>query len=247
LRRPIVAGNWKMHGSNAFVDDWVGVWRSAVNSRAQLVVLPPAPYLGRVRAALDGTDVWVGAQNVHAASDGAFTGEVSADMVRDQGARCVLVGHSERRELFGETDAVVAAKFEAVQRAGLLPVLCVGERLVERRAGRALEVVTGQLESVLARVEVGAFAQALVAYEPVWAIGTGETATPADAQAMHAAIRGRIARDDVTIAARLPILYGGSVKAANAAALFAAADVDGGLVGGASLDPREFAKICNAA
>jgi triosephosphate isomerase len=245
-RRRVVAGNWKMHGSTAWIDAWVRAWLSAVDSRAQLALLPPAPYLGHVVARVAGRGVWVGAQNVHAEQDGAFTGEVSAEMVRDLGGVLTLVGHSERRRLFGEDDAVVAAKFRAAQRAGLMPVLCVGETLADRRAGRAMATVTRQVDAVLNLAGAAAFAHAMVAYEPVWAIGTGVTATPADAQEMHAAIRARVAARDSGVAAGLSILYGGSVKAGNAAALFAEADVDGGLVGGAALDAGEFARICNA-
>lgn len=246
-RRRIVAGNWKMHGSISWIDAWVARWRDNVDSAAQLAILPPAPFLAHVRERLEGSEVWIGAQNVHVETEGPFTGEVSAEMVRDVGGRLALVGHSERRRLFGEDDALVAAKFVAAQRAGLVPVLCVGETLEERRAGADVATVLRQVDAVLDVAHVAAFAKAVVAYEPVWAIGTGVTATPADAQAMHEAIRGRIAARDVGIAAGVAILYGGSIKAANAEALFAQADVDGGLVGGASLDADEFARICNAA
>lgn len=246
-RRRIVAGNWKMHGSISWIDAWVAQWRARVDTRAQVAILPPAPFLAYVRKRLEGSGVWVGAQNVHVESQGPFTGEVSAEMVSDVGGGLALVGHSERRRLFGEDDAIVAAKFVAAQRAGLVPVLCVGETLEERRAGADVATVLRQVDAVLEVARVAAFANAVVAYEPVWAIGTGATATPADAQAMHAAIRRRIAARDAGVAAGLAILYGGSIKAGNAEALFAQADVDGGLVGGASLDADEFASICNAA
>jgi len=246
VRRPVVAGNWKMHGTRGWIEQWLRDWLPQLDSRAELIVLPPAGYLGLVRAGLDGHAVVVGAQNVHAEPAGAYTGEISAEMVRDLGAQVVLVGHSERRGHFGETDEIVAAKVVAAHRAGLRPVLCVGESLDERRRGDAEQVVLRQVESVVRLAGWERLDRAMIAYEPVWAIGTGETALPADAQHMHATIRGWLGREAPELARRMPILYGGSVKASNAKALFAEPDVDGGLVGGASLDAREFALICNA-
>jgi len=247
MRRPVVAGNWKMHGSKAWLEAWVADWQKRIDARAELIVLPPAPYLATVRALLGDRRVRVGAQNVHAEANGAFTGEVAAEMVKDAGADCTLVGHSERRQRCGESDDVVAAKFVAARRAGLTPILCVGESLDERKRGAAADVVLRQLDAVIARAGIAAFDDALIAYEPVWAIGTGVVATPDDAEEMHACIRVRLAEHARDVAAAMRILYGGSVKAGNAAGLFAKPNVDGGLVGGASLDAGEFALICNAA
>ena len=188
-----------------------------------------------------------GVQDIGSEAQGAFTGEHSAEMAADLGATFCLVGHSERRAMHGEDDAMVASKFRAARRAGLTPVLCVGETLADRRAGRAEERVVQQLDAVLDDSGAKAFAEAVVAYEPVWAIGTGVTASPEQAAEMHGTIRQRIAKEDAGVAAATRIVYGGSVKAANAAALFGLDDIDGGLVGGASLDPEEFAAICAAA
>jgi triosephosphate isomerase len=216
-------------------------------AEAEVLLCPPFVYLWEAGRLLKDTDVALGAQSVCAEAQGAFTGEISASMLRDVGCRFVLVGHSERRQYYGEDDALVARKFVAAQAQGLTPVLCVGETLEEREAERTVEVVARQLEAVLAVSGVGAVGKAVVAYEPVWAIGTGRNATPEQAQEVHAMIRGRIAARDATIGASVRILYGGSVKASNAQELFAMADIDGGLVGGASLKAEEFAQICAAA
>ncbi|MBM5812508.1 MAG: triose-phosphate isomerase [Gammaproteobacteria bacterium] len=249
MRRALVAGNWKMHGSLAesgrLVDELLRLGAGA--GGAEVIVCPPFVYLPAVAARLQGTPLGLGAQNVCAESVGAYTGEVAATMLAEIGCRYVIVGHSERRALYAEDDALVARKFVAAGRHGLIPILCVGETLAEREAGSTAAVVTRQLDAVLEAAGAGAFAAAVVAYEPVWAIGTGRTATAGQAQEVHALIRGRIAARDATIAASLRILYGGSVKAANAALLFAMPDVDGGLVGGASLQAGEFASICAAA
>lgn len=247
-RRPIVAGNWKMHGSRAANHALLeGLLLGAGDESAMCLVFPPFVYLADAARQLSGTSIGVGAQNVCAEAQGAFTGEVSAAMLVDVGATHVLVGHSERRALYGEDDSLVARKFVAAQAAGLIPVLCVGETLAERDAGRTHEVVARQLDGVLALSGPDALARAILAYEPVWAIGTGRTATPGQAQDVHAFIRGRVAAHDASIAAGLGILYGGSVKAANAAELFGMPDVDGGLVGGASLQAEEFLAIRSAA
>jgi len=248
-RRPLIAGNWKMHGSraeNAALLDAL-LHGQQTNAAADMVVCPPFVYLWETGRMLKDTDVALGAQSVCAEAIGAFTGEVSGAMLRDVGCGYVLVGHSERRQLFGESDALVARKFVAAQAHGLVPVLCVGETLEEREAGRTSDVVARQLEAVLAVSGVGAFAKAVIAYEPVWAIGTGRTASPEQAQEVHAMIRAKVAALDATIAASVRVLYGGSVKASNARELFAMADIDGGLVGGASLKAEEFAQICAAA
>ncbi len=249
LRKPLVAGNWKMHGSSAgsarLVD---GLVAAGVGSgAAEAVVCPPFVYLAESGRQLAGTAIGLGAQDVCAEEPGAHTGEIAAGMLVDVGCRYAIVGHSERRALYGESDGLVARKFAAAGRHGLVPVLCVGESLQEREGDATREVILRQLDAVLAVTGVGAFAKAVVAYEPVWAIGTGRTATPGQAQEVHALIRGRIAGNDATIAASLRVLYGGSVKAANAAELFAMPDVDGGLIGGASLKADDFAGICAAA
>ena len=249
MRKPLVAGNWKMHGSRAentqLVRSLLDLLRP--DARAEVLVCPPFVYLWETERMLKDTDVSLGAQSLCAEALGAFTGEVSGAMLRDVGCRYVLVGHSERRQLFGEHDALVARKFVAAQAHGLTPVLCVGETLEEREAGRTGEVVSRQLEAVLAVSGIAAFARAVVAYEPVWAIGTGRNATPGQAQDVHASIRAKLAALDAIIAGSVRILYGGSVKASNARELFAMADIDGGLVGGASLKAEEFAQICAAA
>ena len=213
----------------------------------EMAVCPPYPYLGQAQLALQGSPLALGAQSLSEHASGAFTGEVSAAMLLEFGCRYVLVGHSERRALFGETDVVVAAKFAAAQKAGLVPVLCVGETLDERNAGQTALVIARQLSAVLDRVGVAAMASAVVAYEPVWAIGTGVTASPAQAQEVHAAIRAQVAALDAGIAEDLRILYGGSVKPQNAKELFGQADIDGGLIGGAALVADDFLAICLAA
>ena len=233
-RTRLVAGNWKMHGSReanrTLLDDIVA---GAGNAAVRCVVCPPFPYLAQVAERLRGTPVAWGGQNVSEHKQGAYTGEVSAAMLAEFGCRYVIVGHSERRSLYGETDAQVAAKFAAARAAGLTPILCVGETLAEREAGRTDEVVARQLGAVK-------FEGGVLAYEPVWAIGTGRNATPEQAQEVHAFLRKRVAGET-------PILYGGSVKPQNAVAIFAMPDVDGGLIGGASLVAGDFLAIVRAA
>lgn len=212
-----------------------------------VAVCVPYPYLGQVGSLVEDSGVLLGAQSVSEFSGGAYTGEVAGGMLRDLGCKLVLVGHSERRTLFGETDAVVAAKFEAAHKVGLTPVLCVGETFEERKAGATLAVVARQLSAVIDRVGVSAFANAVVAYEPVWAIGTGLTASPAEAQAVHIAIRGQFVALNAGLASELRVLYGGSVKPENAGELFSQPDIDGGLIGGAALVAEDFLAICRAA
>jgi triosephosphate isomerase len=212
-----------------------------------IVVFPPYVYLADAARILEEGQIRLGAQDVCAETAGAFTGQVGVSMLKDVGCRYVIIGHSERRRLYHEDDALVARKFAAVAQAGLTPVLCVGETLEEHESRHAEAVVGRQIDAVIAMNGIGSFAHAIVAYEPVWAIGTGHTATPQQAQTMHAFLRGRIAAHDVSIAGRLRILYGGSVKGGNAAELFLMPDVDGGLVGGASLSADEFQQICAAA
>ena len=245
MRRPLVAGNWKMHGSRAMAAALADAIASGSPARAELVLIPPYPYLSGLVERHGGV-LGVGAQDLSEHAEGAYTGEVSGAMLKDIGCSHVLVGHSERRQYHGETSERVAAKFVAAQAAGLVPMLCVGETLDEHERGDSAAVVAGQLDAVIERAGIGAFANAVVAYEPVWAIGTGRTATPGQAQEIHAFIRGKLAGLDATIANSLRILYGGSVKPANAAELFGQADVDGGLIGGASLVAADFLAIGNA-
>jgi len=249
MRTPLVAGNWKMNGSrerNAALLAGL-VQGLAAGTTCEVLVCPPTVYLADAAQALAGSAIRLGAQDVSDQGQGAYTGETAADMLVEVGCRYVIVGHSERRQLYGEDDALVARKFRAAQAAGLTPILCVGETLDEREAAATEAVVTRQLGAVIEAAGVAAFATAVVAYEPVWAIGTGRTASPEQAQAVHAAVRAYIASSDGTIAGSIQLLYGGSVKAANAAELFAMPDVDGGLVGGASLQAGEFLDICRAA
>ena len=249
MRRSLVAGNWKLNGTreaNArLVGDIIAQHDSV--SAADVMVCPPFVYLVDVGQLVSSTAVLLGAQDLATEAVGAFTGEISAAMLRDVGCEYVIVGHSERRALFGETDQIVAAKYQAAQQEGLTPILCIGESLEERKGGITMEVVTRQLGAVLDAAGPASFASAIVAYEPVWAIGTGHTATPEQAQEVHAHIRAIIAAADARIASGLRILYGGSVKGANALDLFAMDDIDGGLIGGASLDAAEFLEICRAA
>lgn len=249
VRRTLVAGNWKMHGSraenaalvSAILDGWPGI--AAVDA----AICPPFVYLNEVGRLLRDSRIALGAQSVCAEAVGAFTGEVSASMLKDTGCTYVIVGHSERRALYHEDDVLVARKCLAAQSQGLIPILCVGETLEEREKGSTFDVIKRQLGAVIQLLGVDALARAVIAYEPVWAIGTGKTATPEQAQEVHAFIRADVARLSDTIAGRLQILYGGSVKASNARELFSMPDVDGGLIGGASLKADEFLKICAAA
>lgn len=248
MRRFMVAGNWKMHGSCASVAALVeGLRAQNVPTSLDVVVIPTFVHLVPVVNALANDTVRIGAQDCAAVSGfGAFTGEVSAEQLKDVGCTYVLVGHSERRALLGDTDAIVVNKFAATQAAGLTPILCVGETLAEREQGQATTVVLAQLDAVISQLGIAAFANAVVAYEPVWAIGTGLSATPDDAQEIHAVIRQHLRGLNANLADTVQILYGGSVKAATAADLFRMPDIDGGLVGGASLDAQEFGAICRA-
>jgi triosephosphate isomerase len=249
MRGRLVAGNWKSNGnlaSNQRLLDRVRAEAPRLRG-VECAVCVPYPYLFPTQQLLAGTVVALGGQDVSQFGAGAFTGAVTAAMLLEFGCRYVIVGHSERRSIFGESDAVVAAKVDAAIKAGLTPILCVGETLQEREAGVTETVVGRQLDAVIARTGVAALAKAVVAYEPVWAIGTGRTATTEQAQAVHAYIRSAIVGRDAAVADGLRILYGGSVKAANAAQLFTMRDIDGGLIGGASLVADEFMAICRAA
>ncbi len=249
MRRPMVAGNWKMHGSRVSNQALLDDLESGLPTEwpIDIAVFPPYVYLSEAVRRLEHGRIQIGAQDVSAESVGAFTGQVSSAMLKDVDCSYVLVGHSERRRLNHEDDLLVARKFAAAQRMGLIPVLCVGESLEEREAGMTETVVGRQVDAVITMHGVAGFAKAILAYEPVWAIGTGRTATPEQAQAVHALLRSRIAAQDAKMADQLRILYGGSVKGGNAAELFAMPDVDGGLVGGASLYADEFRQICAAA
>ncbi len=249
MRRPMVAGNWKMHGSRASNQALLDELESSREPEwpIDVAVFPPFVYLSDAVRHVEGARIEVGAQDVCAEGSGAFTGQVSAAMLKDVGCTYVIVGHSERRRLNHEDDALVARKFAAAQKVGLIPVLCVGETLDEREAKMTQAVIGRQVDAVVTLHGIGAFSPAILAYEPVWAIGTGRTASPQQAQDVHAFLRDRIAAHDVKMAHELRILYGGSVKGGNAAELFAMPDVDGGLVGGASLSADEFRQICAAA
>jgi triosephosphate isomerase len=248
MRTRIVAGNWKLHGDRAFARNLLDTITGATRpSGVDLVVLPPVPYIGELADRYGAHGLAFGAQDLHLNDQGAFTGEVSGRMLRDVGARYVLVGHSECREFHDEDSQLVAEKFVAARKAGLIPILCVGETLHQREAGQTEWCLEKQLQPVLALAGVAGLDGAVLAYEPVWAIGTGRTATPAQAQEVHAFLRGEIRSLDARIAGSLPILYGGSVKPANAAELFSQPDVDGGLIGGASLVAQDFLAIAAAA
>lgn len=246
MRKKLVAGNWKMHGSLAENAALLAAIKPEL-AGIDAVVCVPFPYLAQAQALLAGSSIAWGAQNLSEHGKGAFTGEVSAAMLRDFACTYVIVGHSERRSLYGESDQTVARKYIAAQAAGLTPILCVGESLVERESGVTESVVARQLDAVIEAAGVASLSKAVVAYEPVWAIGTGKTASPEQAQAVHAFIRSKIAALDAGVASRLLIQYGGSVKASNAAELMTQPDIDGGLIGGASLVADEFIAICRAA
>ena len=249
MRSKLVTGNWKSNGelvANRRLLEQVRASAGALRG-VEAAVCVPFTYLAQAQQILGDSSVGWGGQDVSQFGAGAYTGAVTATMLTDFGCKYAIVGHSERRAIFGDSDAIVAAKFEAARKAGLLPILCVGESLQERESGITESVVGRQIDAIVDVSGVAALGRAVVAYEPVWAIGTGKTATPGQAQAVHAFIRQRIAKLDVGVAAGLQILYGGSVKAANAAELFAQPDIDGGLIGGASLVADEFMAICQAA
>ena len=244
-RRSLVAANWKMNGSLTANEDWANTFvAKAASLRCDVVVCAPFVYLCTLGRALAPAEL--GAQDLSERTAGAYTGDVSGEMLQDVGCRWVIVGHSERRQLHGETDAVVAAKAARALHAGLRPIVCVGETLAEREAGRTEQVVGAQLAAVLDAIGADALARGALAYEPVWAIGTGRNATPAQAQEVHAALRAQVGQRDARAAAALRILYGGSVKPANAGELFSRQDIDGGLIGGASLSAADFLAICTA-
>lgn len=245
MRRPLVVGNWKMHGSlvenRSLVEGFLSRWQGL--HQVEVGVCPPAVYIGQVAQLLDASNVAVGAQDVSWAESGAFTGEIAAPMLSDVGCRFAIVGHSERRDYHAESSELVAKKFVAAQAAGLTPILCVGETLVQREAEETLDVISAQLKAVIDLAGRQAMSGSVIAYEPVWAIGTGLTATPEQAQEVHEFIREQLG----AVGSGIRILYGGSVKPGNAEQLFAQNDIDGALVGGASLDGEDFFRICQAA
>ncbi|MGL5947477.1 MAG: triose-phosphate isomerase [Aeromonas sp.] len=245
MRQHLVMGNWKLNGTKASVEALINGLKPAVaaNPSVQVAVCPPVIFLGQVEALTAGTALAYGAQNADTHESGAFTGENAPSMLKAFGCTYALVGHSERRTLHAETDAVVAEKYEAIQKGSLTPVLCIGETLAQFEAGSTNAVCDAQLKAVIDRCGIASFANAVIAYEPVWAIGTGKTATPEIAQAVHAHIRQYLASFDGAIAAKVQILYGGSVTGATAADLFGQPDIDGGLVGGASLKVDDFSQI----
>ena len=247
MRERIVAGNWKLHGDRKFARGLLDAVVGEIPSGVRVAVFPPMPYLSELTDHYAASGLEFGAQDVDTNEQGAYTGEVSPRMLLDVGCRYALVGHSERRHFHEESPEAVARKFHAARKAGLVPVLCIGETLHQREAGQTEWAIERQLRPVIAAGGVGCFEGAVVAYEPVWAIGTGRTASPAQAQQVHAFIRGELGALDAKIAGSLPILYGGSVKPDNAAELFSQPDVDGGLIGGASLVARDFLAIARAA
>jgi triosephosphate isomerase len=247
--KPLVAGNWKMYGNTEtarhLAVQLVAQWsdRAVAERSVEMVLFPPSVHLSLVKGAVAGSGIAVGAQNLSQYGSGAYTGEISGDMLVDQGCDYVLVGHSERRNLFGESSATVAEKFKTAQSSGLIPILCVGETLRQRQQEQTVAVVTAQIKAVIDCVGLHNVCRAVVAYEPVWAIGTGETASPEQAQQVHRAIRNQLGE----VGLRTRLLYGGSVKASNAAELFSQPDINGGLVGGASLEAIEFFNIVKRA
>ncbi|MES9991023.1 MAG: triose-phosphate isomerase [Candidatus Thiodiazotropha sp.] len=249
MRRPLVAGNWKMNGSLESVRSLLEGIKQGVGEvkNAEVAVCPPFVYLSEVEKLLAGSDIAWGGQDLSTESSGAFTGEVAASMLNDFACKYVIVGHSERRTYHAESDQLVAKKFATARAAGLVPILCIGETLEERESGITNEVVARQLDAVIELEGVDGLAAGVIAYEPVWAIGTGKTATPEQAQEVHAFIRSRVAAKSADVADQLRILYGGSMKPGNAAELIGKPDIDGGLIGGASLKAEDFLGICTAA
>lgn len=249
MRRPIVIGNWKMNGTRASVKALIDALKAGIGSNTPCDVGVCAPYVFLPEASqmLAGSGIQLGSQNVANQPEGAFTGEVSPAMLREFGCSMAIVGHSERRVVYGESDELIAARYEQAIAGGIIPVFCIGETLQQRENDETFAVLDAQMNAVISRCGVASLAKAIIAYEPVWAIGTGRTATGQQAQDAHAYIRGRIAAQDAAVAAGVQILYGGSVKPDNANELFHMPDIDGGLIGGASLDAASFISICNAA
>ncbi len=247
MRTTLVAGNWKMNGTRDSIKVLLdGISAGMADVQCQVAVCAPAIYISDVKSQLDGSKIALGAEDVNENDKGAYTGEISTSMLKDFSVDYVIIGHSERRAIYNESDELVAKKFAATRAAGMIPILCVGELLEERESGVTEQVVARQLKAVIDLEGIAALADCVIAYEPVWAIGTGKTASPEQAQAVHAFIRGLIAEQDKAIAEKVQILYGGSVKGSNAVELFAMDDIDGGLIGGASLLVDDFLAICRA-
>ncbi|QQZ27914.1 triose-phosphate isomerase [Thiothrix subterranea] len=248
MRQKLVAGNWKLNGSKASIESLMGGILAGLEGmdNVAVAVCPPYVYIPMTQTLVAGSRIGLGSQDIADQDAGAFTGEVSGVMLKEFGCDYAIVGHSERRAIYGEQDADTARKFAAARKHGLKPILCVGETLEEREAGITEAVVARQLDAVIALEGVEALTDGVIAYEPVWAIGTGKTASPQQAQDVHAFIRGKLATLNESVAAKVQILYGGSVKGANATELFAMPDIDGGLIGGAALDAQEFLAICKA-
>jgi triosephosphate isomerase len=249
MRQPLVAGNWKMNGTRSSVAELLAGLKAGMDgvSTAEVAVCAPAIFIPEVAAKLDGSRIRWGGQDLSVHDAGAYTGEIAGGMLREFGCHCVIIGHSERRAYHGESDALVAEKFAAARRAGLVPILCVGETLEEREQGITEQVVGRQLDAVIAHCGIDLVGEGVVAYEPVWAIGTGKTASPEQAQEVHAFIRGRLAASSRAVADSVRVLYGGSMNPKNAAELLAQPDIDGGLIGGASLKAADFLAVCAAA
>lgn len=247
MRQTIVAGNWKMNGSKETINTlMLGILEGMSDVESQVIVCVPYPYLSQAESLATHSQLQIGAQNLNVNASGAFTGEVSVDMIKDFGAKHVIVGHSERRSLYGESDEVVAEKVQVALNNGLTPLFCIGELLEDRQTGNTEKVVARQVNAVIKRVGIESFKNIVIAYEPVWAIGTGVTATPQQAQDTHAYIRELLAQSDKSIAQSTSILYGGSMNPTNAEELIACEDIDGGLIGGASLKADDFLHICKA-
>lgn len=249
MRQPLVAGNWKMNGSRASISELLAGLKAGIGqvTTAEVAVCAPAIYLPDTQAQLDGTPIRWGAQDVSVHASGAYTGEIAGSMLKDFGCHYAIIGHSERRAYHGETDEVVAQKFAAARASGVVPILCVGETLEEREQGVTEQVVGRQLDAVVAHCGIEMVGEGVIAYEPVWAIGTGKTASKEQAQDVHAFIRGRLAASSQSVADNMRILYGGSMNPKNAAELVAQPDIDGGLIGGASLKAQDFLAVCSAA
>lgn len=249
MRQPLVAGNWKMNGSRGSVAELLGGLKAGIGqvTTAEVAVCAPAIYIPQMQGELDGSAIKWGGQDVSVHASGAYTGETAASMLTDFGCHFVIIGHSERRAYHGETDQLVAEKFSAAREAGLVPILCVGETLEERESGITEDVVGRQLDAVIAHCGIDKVGEGVIAYEPVWAIGTGKTATPDQAQEVHAFIRALLAGHSQAVADATRVLYGGSMNPKNAAELVAQADIDGGLIGGASLKAEDFLAVCSAA
>ncbi len=247
MRQVIIAGNWKMNASKEATNTLVmGILSGMVDVKSKVIVCVPSPYMSQVESLVVHSQLNLGAQNLNVNASGAFTGEISADMIKDFGAQYVIVGHSERRSLYGETDEIVAQKVQVALDNNLTPLFCIGELLEDRESGNTQAIVSKQIQVVIDWVGIDAFKNIIVAYEPVWAIGTGVTATPQQAQDTHAFIRLMLARHDADIAQTTPILYGGSMNPSNVAELLNCEDIDGGLIGGASLKAQDFLQICKA-